>query len=60
MIQINQNQKIKFLILGDLLKRLITEIEGKILDISNLESKTLLNKVEKRIPNIINLVKKRQ
>ena len=56
MIQINQNQKIKFLILGDLLKRLITEIEGKILDISNLDSKTLLNKVEKRIPNIINLV----
>ena len=62
MIQINQNQKIKFLTLVVLLKRLITRLkslkQGKIPDISNLATKILVNKVENRIPNISNLATK--
>ena len=50
MIRINQNQKIKFLIQVILLKRhyhaKITEIEGKIPDVSNLATKTALTTVE--------------
>ena len=36
----------------------ITEIEGKIPDISNLATKTALNKVENKIPDTSSLVKK--
>ena len=36
----------------------ITEIEGKIPDISNLATKTALTDVENKIPSVINLVKK--
>ena len=36
----------------------ITEIEGKIPDISNLVTKTALTTVENKIPSISNLVKK--
>ena len=36
----------------------ITEIEGKIPDISNLATKTALTTVENKIPNVSNLVKK--
>ena len=36
----------------------ITEIEGKIPDISNLATKTLSTTVENKIPDISNLVKK--
>ena len=55
MIQINQNYRIKFLILDYNTK--ITEIEGKIPDISNLGTKTALIAVENKIPNVSNLVK---
>ena len=62
MIQINQNQKIKFLILVVLLKKnydaKITEIEGKIPNVSGLATKTALDNVENKIPNVSNLVKK--
>ena len=46
-----------------LLKRLITkiiEIEGKIPDISNLATKTVLTTVENKIPDVNGLVKKKQ
>ena len=51
MIQINQNQKRKFLIQAVLLKKTdyntnITEIEGKIPDVSSLATKTALTTVE--------------
>ena len=36
----------------------ITEIEGKIPDISNLATKTALTAVENKIPSVSNLVKK--
>ena len=36
----------------------ITEIENKILDISNLATKTTLNTIENKIPDTSNLVKK--
>ena len=36
----------------------ITEIEGKIPDISNLARKTALTPIENKIPNVSNLVKK--
>ena len=36
----------------------ITELEGKIPDISNLATKTALTTVENKIPSISNLVKK--
>ena len=36
----------------------ITEIEGKIPDISNLATKTALTSVENKIPSVNNLVKK--
>ena len=63
MIQINQNQKIKLLILVILLKKTdyntkVTEIEDKIPDISSLVTKTALTTVENKIPDVINLVKK--
>ena len=61
MIQINQNQKIKFLILSDLVKKTdyYTKItEGKIPDISNLATKTALTTVENKIPSVSNLGKK--
>ena len=50
MIQINQNQKIEFLILAGLVKKTdyntkITEIEGKIPDVSSLATKTALTTV---------------
>ena len=56
-----QKQRIKFLILVVLLKRLITKItetEGKIPDITNLATKTALTTVENKIPSVSNLVKK--
>ena len=53
MIQINQNQKIEFLILAGLVKKTdyntkITEIEGKIPDVSSLATKTALTIVENK------------
>ena len=36
----------------------ITELENKILDISNLATKTSLTNIENKIPDISNLVKK--
>ena len=36
----------------------ITEIEGKIPDISNLATKTALTDVENKMPSVSNLVKK--
>ena len=53
----------KFLILVVLLKKTdyntkITEIKGKIPDISNLATKTALTTVENKIPSVSNLVKK--
>ena len=41
-----------------LLKKLITELENKIPDISNLATRTALTTVENKIPGISNLVKK--
>ena len=63
MIQINQKQKIKFLILVILLKKTdynakITEIEGNIPDVSSLATKAALTATENKIPNISNLVEK--
>ena len=57
MIQIKQNQRIKFLILTDYNTK-ITKIEGKIPDISNLATKTGLTDVENKIPSVSNLVNK--
>ena len=53
MIQINQNQKIEFLILAGLVKKTdyntkITEIEGKIPDVSSLTTKTPLTTFENK------------
>ena len=60
MIQVNQNQKIKFSVL---VKKTdyntkITEIEGKIPDISNLAKKPALTTVENKIPDVSNLATK--
>ena len=41
-----------------MLKRQITEIEGKIPDISSLATKTELTGVENKIPDVSSLVKK--
>ena len=62
MIHMNKKQKIKFLILGIFLRKTeynakITEIEGKIPDVSSLATKTALTSVENKTPNL-NLVKK--
>ena len=61
MIQINQNQKIKFLILVVLLKKqiIITDIESKIHDVINLATKTALTAVENKIPSVSCLVKEK-
>ena len=66
MIQINQNYKIKFLVLvkiPDLVKKAnfntkITNIESKIPDVTNLATKTALTTVENKIPDVSNLIKK--
>ena len=63
MIQINQNQKRKFLILVILFKKSdyntkISEIEGKILSISNLATTSALTAVKNKTPSVSNLVKK--
>ena len=57
MIQINQNQRIKFLIQVVFVKKTnydakITEIEGKTPDVSGLATKAALNTVENKISNI--------
>ena len=57
MIQINQNQKIKFLKKTDYNTK-ITETEGKIPDISNLATKTALSTVKNKIPNVSRLATK--
>ena len=56
MIQINQNQKIKFLKTDYSTK--ITEIEGKIPHVTNLATKTALITVKNKIPDVSSLVKK--
>ena len=61
MIQINQNQKTPDT--SGLVKKTnydakITEIEGKILDVSNLATKAALTIVENKIPSVSSLVKK--
>ena len=64
MIEINQNQKIKFLVLAVLLdyktdcNTKITEIKGKIPDVTSLAAKTALTTVENKLPSISSLVKK--
>ena len=63
MIQINQNQKLKFLILAVFVKKTdyntkIAEIEGKIPDTSNLVTETALTTAENKILNVSSLVKK--
>ena len=63
MIQINQNQKIQFLILVVLLKKTnydakIVDTEGKIPDVSTLAIKTTLTTVENKIPSVSSLAKK--
>ena len=63
MIQINQNQKRKFLIPVILLKKTdyntkITEIKEKIPSITGSATISALNAVENKISNVINLVKK--
>ena len=63
MIQINQNQKIKFLILAVFVKKtdyntIIAEIEGKIPDTSNLVTETALTTAENKILDVSSLVKK--
>ena len=57
MIQINQNQKIKFLKKTDYNTK-ITETEGKIPGISNLATKTALTTVKNKIPNVSRLATK--
>ena len=59
-MRIYQNYKIKFLILVVLTDydAKITDIEVKILDVSNLATKTALTTVENKIPDVSNLVKK--
>ena len=56
MTQINQKQKIKFLITDYNAK--ITETESKILRISGLATNAAITAVENKIPNISSLVKK--
>ena len=58
MIQINQNQKIKFLVKKTDYDAKITEIEGNIPDLSNLVTKTALTTVEYKIPNVSGLAAK--
>ena len=63
MIQINQTQKIKFLILAVFVKKTdyntkIAEIEGKIPDTSNLVTETALTTAENEILDVSSLVKK--
>ena len=63
MIQTNQNQRIKFMILVVLLKKTdsdakITDIEGKIPGVTNLATKTALATIENKIPDVSYLVKK--
>ena len=63
MIQINQNEKIKTPDTNGLVKKIdyntkVTEIEGKIPDISNLTIKTVLTTVENKIHSVSNLLKK--
>ena len=63
MIQINQNQRIKFLILVVLLKKTdyntkIADIEGAVSNVTNLATKTALTSVENKISNVSNLVRK--
>ena len=57
-----KNQKIKFLILVVLLKRMITILKSlkqkESPDISNLATKTALNTVENKITNVANLATK--
>ena len=56
-MQINHNQKIKFLILAVLLdyktdyNTKITEIKGKIPDVTSLATETALTTVENKIPS---------
>ena len=61
MMRINQNQKIKFLII--ILKKYydakISEIEGAVPNVSNLATKTPLTTVENKIPSVSSLVKKK-
>ena len=38
----------------------LTELENKILDVSNLAAKTALTAVENKIPSVSSLVKKKQ
>ena len=63
MIQINHNQKIMIPDTSGLVKKTdqntkITQIEGKIPDISNLATKTALTNVENKIPDVTNLAAK--
>ena len=60
MIQINQNEKIKFLILVVLsdYKTKINELGGKFPNVSNSATKTTLTTVGNKIPDASNLVKK--
>ena len=63
MVQINQNQRIKFLIPSGLVKKTdyntkITNIEDKTPDVSGLATKTGLTTVESKIPDVGSLVKK--
>ena len=62
MTQINQNQKITFLILVISLKRLvntkITDLENKICDVGDLATKTALTTVGNKIPNVSGLATK--
>ena len=55
-MRIYQNYKIKFLILVVLTDydAKITDIEVKILDVSNLATKTALTTVENKIPDVSN------
>ena len=48
----------KYLILVDLLKRLIIEKEGKAPSVSGLATTSALTAVENKIPDVSNLVKK--
>ena len=62
-MQINQNQKRKFLILVILLKKSdyhakVSEIEGKVPIISGLATTSALTAIENKIPSVSNLVKK--
>ena len=63
MIQINQNQNKKIPDTSGRVKKTdyntrITEIEGKIPDVTNLVTKTALTTVENKVPSVSNLVKK--